>query len=516
MTLYERIMQLLERVVTYSPNYFYSHLAFSLTSAYEVMKSNRRKMTPKISRCNSCGKFLHSMNILGRNSVTVCGAILLLFLMAGTIPYWHQQFHYFNAAEAGEGECIEYDEGENTITVNCNASLLDVVQSVNEPDILENSGTGEYVLNANLEVADGITFEMTSNDDGLLYLKISGENGIIVYGKIVINGVKITSWDVFNEDVIQQDINGAVRRGYVQFAGSEEAQIINSEFGYLGYQESGRRGFDLFGEGGSHDMVIRGSKFHHMWFAFFSNGAYNIVVDGNEYHNNIKYALDPHTGTYNMNITNNWLHHNPLGVICSLDCYNILIEGNLIEHNSNYGIFFSRNMHDSIARNNHVHNSGIGITVSESPNNQIYNNTIEGARQGIRLFNPELADDGFTENNLVYNNDIINSEYGIETVRSHDNILDNNRFSDIGASEYRLSGGSSMIIRGQHFDNALISQENSELASHVQIVDSGIIQVTEGETDEEEEEGEGDSYNTDIEPYRRTLSDGDDIKVNSS
>jgi parallel beta-helix repeat protein len=241
----------------------------------------------------------------------------------------------------------------------------------------------------------------------------------------------------------------------LQFAGSEEAQIINSEFGYLGYQESGRRGFDLFGEGPSHDMVMMGSKFHHMWFAFYSNGAYNIVVDGNEYHNNIKYALDPHTGTYNMKITNNWLHHNPLGVICSLDCYNILIEGNLVEHNSNYGIFFSRNMHDSIARNNHVYNSSIGITVSESPNNQIYNNAIEGARQGIRLFNPELADDGFTENNLVYNNDIINSEYGIVATRSHDNILDNNRFSDIESSEYRLSGGSSMIIRGQHFDNAL-------------------------------------------------------------
>jgi hypothetical protein len=42
--------------------------------------------------------------------------------------------------------------------------------------------------------------------------------------------------------------------------------------------------------------------------------------------------------------------------------------------------------------------------------------------------------------------------------------------------------------------------------------------VTEGETDddEEEEEGEGDLYNTDNEPFRRTLSDGDSITVNSS
>jgi len=102
----------------------------------------------------------------------------------------------------------------------------------------------------------------------------------------------------------------------VQFAASEGAQIINSEFGYLGDVELGRRGFDLFGEGPSHDMEIRGNKFHDKWMAFYSSGAYNITVDGNEYYNNIKYALDPHTTTYNMNITNNYLHHNPIGVIC--------------------------------------------------------------------------------------------------------------------------------------------------------------------------------------------------------
>jgi len=307
----------------------------------------------------------------------------------------------------------------------------------------------------------------------------------------------------------------------VRFAGSEGAQILNSEFGYLGHAQPGRRGFDLPGGGGdgpSHDMVIRGSNFHDMWMAFYSNGAYNIVVDGNEYYNNILYALDPHTGTYNMTITNNYLHHNPIGVICSLDCYDILIEGNRVEHNINYGIFFSRNMHDSIARNNYVYNSSIGITVAESPNNQIYSNTIEGiTSQAIRLFNPAPADDGLTENNFVYNNTIINSEDGIEAVRSQDNILEGNTLSNIQSSEYRLTGGSSFIIRGQHFDNAIISQGGSGPSSYVEIVDSGMIEVTEGAVDEEEEdEEEGGSYNTDTEPYRRTLSSGDDITVNSS
>jgi len=459
------------------------------------------------------------MPILGKNSIPVAAYAILLFLLTDLILY--QQPHLRFTAEAGRGgPCIDYDQTENIIAINCNAPFLDVVQTINDPEILENAGDGEYLLSANLEVADGVTFEMTSNEDGLQYLKIAGENGIIVYGKILIDGVKITSWDVSDEDVIQQNIDGTIRRGYVQFAASEGSQIINSEFGYLGYQEFGRRGFDLFGGGGpSHDMEIRGSKFHHMWFAFYSRGAYNITVDGNEYYNNIKYALDPHSGTHDMSITNNYLHHNPIGAICSDRCYNILIEGNLAEHNTNYGIFLSRNMYDSIVRNNHIFNTTSGITISESPNNQIYNNTIEAATsQGIRLFNPELPDDGSAEGNMVYNNVISSSENGIRATRSHDNILENNRFSNIQSSEYLLSGDSSIVIRGQHFDNALIAEAGSATRNIVEIVDSGTIEVTEGETDgeEDEEEGEGDLYNTDNQPYRRTLSDGDSITVDSS
>src|ERR687891_2590641 len=382
------------------------------------------------------------------------------FLLFSIIVISTQQVRFTSGSTA----CVSYQSGVNTITINCDASFRDVVQAINDPGILaqEEEEQGQYILNANLEVADGVDFEMTSSGDGLRYLKIAGENGIVVYGKILIDGVTITSWDIADQEVIPQDMNGTIRRGYVQFAASEGSQIINSEFGYLGDVEPGRRGVDLFGEGPSHDMVVRGSKFHDMWFAFYSNGAYNITVDGNEYFNNIRYALDPHTVTYNMSITNNWLHNNPIGAICSDRCYDILIEGNLVEDNSNAGIFLSRNVHDSIARNNQVYNSSTGVMVSESPNNQIYNNTIQGATsQGIYLFNPELPDDGVTEGNYVYNNTIINSENGIVATRSHDNIVQNATFFNIEESEYRLSGDSSIIIRGQNFDNAIISQDSS-------------------------------------------------------
>ncbi|HJR48488.1 MAG TPA: hypothetical protein VJ799_10075, partial [Nitrososphaeraceae archaeon] len=126
------------------------------------------------------------MSILSKNSITVVDATLLFFIV-GMISY--EQHHLHFAAEAGEGTCIDYDSTENTIAINCDASFLDLVQTINDPDIIENTGNGEYILNANLEVADGITFEMTSEEDGLQYLKITGANGIIVHGRIEISGI---------------------------------------------------------------------------------------------------------------------------------------------------------------------------------------------------------------------------------------------------------------------------------------------------------------------------------------
>src|SRR5215216_1161889 len=383
------------------------------------------------------------MTSLGKKSITVAAAVIFILLSLITNLIFYQQPHHLLpfTAEAGEGgPCIDYDQSENTIIINCNASFLDVVQTINDRNILENLRNGEYLLNANLEVADDVTFEMTSssNEDGggLQYLKITGANGIIVNGRIEISGIIITSWDIETDSPVFQTDTGSVPRAFINLRESEGGSIQDSEIAYLGYQDFGRRGFDLFGDGPSHDLEIRGSEFHDMWFAFYSNGAYNIVVDGNEYHHNIKYALDPHTGTHDMSITNNWLHHNPIGVICSLDCYNILIEGNRAEHNMRAGIFFSRNMHDSIARNNYIYNTTTGIIVSESPDNEIYSNTIEEATSaGIRLSNPPNPDDGFTEDNHVYNNTISNSEDGIREIRSDDNILEDNKFFNIESDD---------------------------------------------------------------------------------
>src|SRR5918993_817268 len=126
------------------------------------------------------------MMIISKALFVTATVTILIFSMTG-VSYQQVQFFFDEegvvVVEDEEvedevavegGPCIGYETAEKTIAINCNASFLDVVQTINNPQILENGGNGEYILNANLEVADGITFAMTSNGNGLQYLKITG------------------------------------------------------------------------------------------------------------------------------------------------------------------------------------------------------------------------------------------------------------------------------------------------------------------------------------------------------
>jgi hypothetical protein len=128
------------------------------------------------------------------------------------------------------------------------------------------------------------------------------------------------------------------------------------------------------------------------------------------------------------------------------------------------------------------------------------------------LFNPSEPDDGLTVSNLVYNNTISISATGINATRSYDNILENILFSNITSSQYLLNRNSSIIIVDRDFDNTLIAEGGSATNNLVEIVYSGTIEVT-----EMNDQGipERKIYNTDNEPYRKRLSNGDNIIVNS-
>jgi hypothetical protein len=74
------------------------------------------------------------MTRLEKKYSTVATAVtLLLFLITNIIPYGQELGHHLRFTAEG-GACIDYDQSENTISINCNASFRDVVQTINDRD----------------------------------------------------------------------------------------------------------------------------------------------------------------------------------------------------------------------------------------------------------------------------------------------------------------------------------------------------------------------------------------------
>ena len=378
-------------------------------------------------------------------------------------------FTTFLAADAAP-LCVSYDSAKSTIIITCDASFTDVRHQIVGSSVLIPEGSGSYILNAKIVVKDGATFSMSSSQ--LKWLKISGQNSITVYGKLMFDGVKITSWSTTSNSVIKEDTRGTIPRAWILLYGSEGGHIRNSEIAHLGYETptTGRGGIEL--QGSSHDFEISNSEFHNMWFAFYSNSAYNVRIDSNDYHDNLLYALDPHTGTHGMQITNNQVHDNKgFGIICSLNCYDILIEGNNVYGNGNAGIMLSRNTYNSEVSNNNVHDhpSNYGIFISQSPNNQIHDNTLTN-----NMYDIYVKEDTST-GNVIEHNSVNSTKYGMVFDRATSNTARNNAFDRVSSYEYYLTSGAKLTIDSQAFSSTQIIGQTD--TNYITIQNSSTIKI---------------------------------------
>jgi poly(beta-D-mannuronate) C5 epimerase len=406
-------------------------------------------------------------------------------------------FHVANAAPS----CVSYDSATNTIFITCDANFTDVRRQTVSSSVLKPQGGGSYILNAAIVVKDGATFSMSSSE--LIWLKISGQNSITVYGKIMFDGVKITSWSTASNSVIQESTDGTIPRAWILLYGSEGGHIRNSEITHLGYETptTGRGGLELHGS--SHDFEVSNSDFHHMWMAFYSNNASNVRIDSNDYHDNLLYALDPHTGTHGMQITNNQVHDNKgFGIICSLNCYDILIDGNDVYSNGRAGIMLSRNTYESVVSNNKVHDhpSNYGIFVSQSPNNQIHDNILTNNMYGIYV--KEATSTG----NNIEHNTVDGAKYGMVFSKATSNTATNNAFDGVSSYEYFLTSDAKLTIDSQEFSSTEIRGQIG--TNYATIQNSGTIKVGE------------DVVDTNTDPYTASLSSAtitiDSVSANTS
>lgn len=393
-------------------------------------------------------------------SITVLIIFLLLlenssiFSMANNTLLAQQNIQDEDTFDNEMDNCINYDEDEKLITITCPypTNLTDVYNKLQSPDLLKVENESKdfkktWMLNSAILIEKGSTFVIDNSDTKWLKI-LAGDkadnddrnnkkaaHSILVLGNLVIDSVKISSWDPQSNDYVKFEFEilpdrerehtgiDAVPRPYIRIDDETTGttNITNSEIAYLGYEcGGGCSGISYYGNNGT--SVIKNNEIHHNRFGFYSVGVGNMILEDNHVHHNFMYGFDPHTATHEMIIRNNTVHdHGAMGIICSLDCYNITIEDNEVYNSAGSGIMFSRNMYDSVARNNNVHDEVKCIFLSQSHNNEVYNNTVSNCEsQGIYLYHNSVE-------NKVYNNTLINATEGIEfSDDSLDNIVEDN------------------------------------------------------------------------------------------
>ena len=364
----------------------------------------------------------------------------------------------------------KYDSTEKVITLNCNSiiTLKDIDKQLNDPQILQeedmtasnhdasnNDAKVVWILNAGIIVGNKATLYINNTDTSWLKIVADGKTAhpIEVIGSAKIDSVKITSWNPETNDYAKTTgDDDAIPRPYIKIAkeATGSTEIINSEIAYLGYSEedcSRCSGLGFYGGDGS---ILKGNYIHHIWNGFYSKEVGDMIIEGNNVHNNNKYGLDPHTGTHDMVIRKNVVHDNgATGIICSLDCYNITIEGNEVYNNDNVkdeigsrGIALSRNNYDSVVRNNLMYDQGRCIVVNrESNNNEIYANVVSDCKVGI-IANSDA------NNNKIYNNTIMDSTIALA----------------VNSSAYDNAFYSNIIINSKEFE-IMDSKEDSDTSS---------------------------------------------------
>lgn len=353
--------------------------------------------------------------------------------------------------------CASYNTLRNVIKVTCDTTISKLAAEINRSSVLEETSPKVWILRAILIV--GPDAKLTIDSSEVDWLKITttysnrtttpsttannntSPNRIEIYGTATINNTKITSWDERNgTEAAQQLPDASVPRPYIRIREDAGAvNISNSELAFLGYEGAPKAHGLTYDEGGDGSRITNNS-FHHMSYGIHPEGV-GLIVDDNDFHNNIVYGISVHGAPY-MSVSNNRIYNNtgPAAMVFSQNSSNLLIENNEIHNNTGHGIRFSENAHDSLVRNNTIYDQESAISINASPHNAIHGNTIKDSRYGITLQSkPREADLGElcdrcgysglqpprSVNNTVGSNQIQNTETAI---RIQDNSTMNNLF----------------------------------------------------------------------------------------
>jgi parallel beta-helix repeat protein len=199
-------------------------------------------------------------------------------------------------------------------------------------------------------------------------------------------------------------IRGLTIEKYANPAGRGVIGYVNAGTGWLVENNTVRWNAGAGIKTGS-GMKALNNNIHHQGQMGISGSGNNVLVEGNEiaYNNTSGFSMGWEAGgtkftrTDGLVVRDNYSHHNHgPGLWTDIDNINTLYEGNRVEDNDWRGIFheisYAATIRNNICRRNGFGLpanrpislvDGAGILISNSPNVQVYGNTVYGNKNGI-------------------------------------------------------------------------------------------------------------------------------------
>ena len=257
---------------------------------------------------------------------------------------------------------------------------------------------GVYLARLPIVVSQGATLHIGKETKDF---RLSSERGafLINDGKLFITDSRLTAW---READNQQDWfrKKGKFRPFLNSWGGTETYIVNSVVSSLGYTASKSYGVSISQYSPAmHPIMQRGhptgwllnTMFDDMWYGFYCYEAYDVVLRGNTYRNNLVYGIDPHDRSRRLIIAENTAYGTVQkhGIIVSREVNDSWIFNNRSYENNLSGIVIDRSsVNNVIAYNETYRNKSDGVTIYESGNNLLWGNkAFSNERHGIRVRN---------------------------------------------------------------------------------------------------------------------------------
>jgi parallel beta-helix repeat protein len=347
--------------------------------------------------------------------------------------------------------------------------------------LLEDQGGGVWQANASLFIGRGVTLNLTRETVSWLKLRSQGSDIRLTAandaqynyrsfttlrafnGAIVIDGVKVTSWDP-QANTFDTDVSNG--RSYILAKYEARLDVRNADLSYLGSADGESYGVswrdtnsvDENGNSGPLRTRVTGeainSIFSNNYYGVYTYQAINMTFRGNRFHNNISYGFDPHDFTNNVLVENNEAFSNGNhGFIISRGCTTFVFRRNKSYNNTNpdpeklaHGFMLDPGSPNSeypqvpssdnlLEQNEAYDNEGYGLRILGSTNNTIRNNTFRNNQQGITV------EQGSAGNIITGNTIERNMRDGIEIKAGINTLLEGNTIRGNGAHGVYLTSG---------------------------------------------------------------------------